>query len=335
MGTIFSHIIIILLTFSCVSPAIKPVSDNTSQTNQAIVSGNQFARDGLLREAVESYKKALAKEPDNQLALRNLGIVFVKAGDFSSAIINLEKSITTYWDNFDANFYLAEAYRATDKFDEAVFRYKSALKIQPNDLRALKSLSWSYYKIRYYQESLSLSQKALQLNPGDEQVPIIVARVLLKLKREPEALAIIRKYKAQVPSSSVPYFQSVEADILYSKGQVPEALTTYKTALKSQPMLAGALLGAGRILLEQGKNAEATDYLERAVRVKPKMYENHYFLGKALEKNSPERAIRHLAHFKKNAATDPEFIEQVQDAKKRISSISSLTSKTKIDDLSE
>lgn len=312
----------------------SPSTDSVdSQLAVYLSSGNQFARDGLLREAMESYRKALAIDSSHSVALRNLGIVYVKAGDFGAAIINLEKCIASFDRNFDANYYLAEAYRATDKYADAIFRYKMALTIQKDDLRALKSLAWSYHKTRFYSEALSVAQKALTISPNDDQIPIIVARVLMKLKRENDALNILRKYSVKAPSSSAPYFQSVEAEILYSKGDSVGAQTVFRAALKSQPMLAGALFGLGKISLEQGKTQEAIDYMERAVRIKPKMFEGHYFLGKALEKTNPQKALRHLNYFRKNSATDPELIDMVSDAKDRILSLAK--TKEKIGEITE
>lgn len=287
-----------------------------------IILGNQYARDGLLREAVDAYKKALQKEPENATAHRNLGIVLVKAGDFPGAIAHLERSMASFEDNYEANYYLGEAYRATDKYGEAIFRYKSALKIQKDEPKALKSLAWSYYKIRYYSEALLMTQKLTAITPNDDQVPIILARIYLKLKREKDALALLHRGAEKAPAASKPYYQSVEAEIQYAMGASSDALATYRQALKTQPMLAGALLGAGRILLETGKTAEAIDHLERAVRVKPKLYEGHYYLGKALEKSNPQRALRFFAFFRKNAATDPELVDLVQDAKKRVAGLS-------------
>lgn len=320
-----------LMFASCATQqtATKSTSENeaTKATSTAILQGNQYARDGLLREAVDAYKAALAKDSSNLTAHRNLGIVLVKAGDFTGAVSHLEKCLAGFSDNFDANFYLAEAYRALDNYGEAIFRYKTALKIQKDEPRALKSLAWSYYKTRYYTEALNISQKMSVTNPNDDQVPIIIARVYLRLKRENEALMTLRKAMAKAAPASIPYYQSVEAEILQAKGASNDALAVYKKALKSQPLLAGALLGTGRILLEQGKTAEATDYLERAVRVKPRLFEGHYYLGKALETSNPQRALRYFAHFRKNASADPELLDLVQDAKKRIGALSSANSK--------
>lgn len=320
------HFFVTILCFgfwlSC-APTQQTNSKEAVQQPSYINQGNQYARDGLLREAVEAYKKALQKEPENATAHRNLGIVLVKAGDFPGAINHLEKSMSSFEDNYDANYYLGEAYRATDKYGEAIFRYKSALKIQKDEPRALKSLAWSYYKIRYYSEALLMSQKLATLTPKDDQVPIILARIYLKLKREKDALALLHKGAERAPAASLPYYQSVEAEVQYAMGATNEALATYRKSLKTQPMLAGALLGVGRILLEQGKIAEAVDHLERAVRVKPKLYESHYYLGKALEASNPQRAMRYYSFFRKNAATDPELVDMVQDAKKRVATLSS------------
>jgi predicted Zn-dependent protease len=85
--------------------------------------------------------------------------------------------------------------------------------------------------------------------------------------------------------------------------------------------MAGALLGTGQALLELGKPKEAAEYLERAVRVKPKLYEGHYWLARSLESTTPGRALKYFNHFRKNGGNDPDFVELIQDAKKRSASL--------------
>lgn len=290
----------------------------TSPNRDSLVSqGNQFARDGLLREAVDAYKKAISKDPKNMVARRNLGIVLLKAGDAKGSISNLEASIQNFEENFDSNFFLAEAYRAEDKYAEAIYRYKRALKISPDESRALKSLAWSYYKIRFYSEAINIAHKLQRKSPGDEQALMILARTQLKLKRENEALATLKRGMERATPMSRPYFESVMAEVYAAQGKNNEALELWRQALKTQPMLAGALLGAGRALLESGQDKQAVEYLERAVRIKPKMSEGHYWLARSLEKNQPDRALKYFNVFRKTAASDPEFVELVQDAKKR------------------
>jgi tetratricopeptide (TPR) repeat protein len=310
-----------IVAISC--QTIQQVSTQKTDAAQEnfVQQGNQFAKDGLLREAVDSYKKALHRDPKNVTATRNLGIVLAKAGDYQGAINNLEKSMPEFENNFDANFFLGESYRATDKYAEAIYRYKKALKLQEDEPRSLKSLAWSYYKIRFYSESLNLCQRLQKKYPRDEQAPIIMARTLLKLKRGNEALAILRKGSKLAGGSSQAYYQSVTAEVLYSQGKTEAALETWKLALKAQPLMAGALLGTGQALLEMGKTKEAAEYLERAVRVKPKLYEGYYWLARSVESTNPARALKIFNHFRKNGSNDPEFVEMIQDAKKRSASL--------------
>src|SRR4051812_20895010 len=80
----------------------------TTEKKNYVATGNQYAKDGLLREASESYKKALAQKSNNQTAHRNLGMVLVKMGDYKGASKHLEKAMGRYEKDFDANYYLGE-----------------------------------------------------------------------------------------------------------------------------------------------------------------------------------------------------------------------------------
>ncbi len=314
------------VTSCATSETIQAPPSNVVVQPNFVSHGNQFAKDGMLREAVEAYTKAIGREPQNLTAFRNLGIVLLKSGDAPSAIINIEKSLKEYEDNFDANFYLAEAYRAEEKNAEAIFRYKKALKISPNDLRALKSLAWSYFKIRFYSEALSTANAVLTVARDDDQAPVIIARTQLKLKRPTEALATLTRVLKGVDKLSEPYIQSVVGEVLMSQGKSAEALETFQRAIKAQPMLASALFGAGQILLANGLQKEATEYLERAVRLRPKMYDAQYWLARSIETSDPKQAIRYFASFRKNSLNDPDFIDLVFDARHRSAA---LTAKAK------
>jgi tetratricopeptide (TPR) repeat protein len=286
-----------------------------------VATGNQYAKDGLLREASEAYKKALAQKPSNPTAHRNLGMVLVKMGDYKGATRHLEKAMKRYEKDFDANFYLGEAYRAQDKYAEAIFRYKKALKIKDGDPRALKPLAWSYFKIRYYSEALVIARNLQKVAADDDQTGIILSRTLLKLKRGNEALAALRSAKRSIERSSRPFYNSVEGDILYDMGNLEAAQKAYRDALKDQPLLAGALLGLGRCSLDKGQEAQAITYMERAVRIRPRLTEAHYLLGKAYEKTDREKSLRYYQVFRKQASTDPEYISYLNDVKQRIAEL--------------
>ena len=283
--------------------------------------GNQYARDGLLREAADVYRNAIKEEPRNVTAHRNLGMVLVKSGNYKAAAQHLEKSMKRYGRDFDANFYLAEAYRAQDQYAEAIFRYKQALTIKPRDVKALKPLAWSYYKTRYYSEAYRTARVLLKITDKDDQSPIIMARTLLKLQRNREALQLIKKNKRRVAKESRPYYDSVEGDVLAALGKTDYAIKAYRSALQHQPLLAGALLGLGRAMLGKGHEKAAVTYMERAVRIRPRLTEAHYLLGQAYEKSDRKKALRYYEHFRRQAAADPEYVGLIGDVKARIAQL--------------
>lgn len=295
----------------------------TSDKKNYVSVGNDYARDGLLREAAESYKKALAARPENATANRNLGLVLVKLGDYKAAVRHLEKAMSRYEGDFDANFYLGEAYRATDKYAEAIFRYKSALRLDNDNPKALKPLAWSYFKIRYYSEALEAGKKLTKVASADDQTAIIVSRTLLKLKRPGEALKTLRLARKSIQKSSIPYYNSVEGDILFEMGKTKSAGKLYRDALREQPLLAGALLGLGRCLLQEGKTDKAITFMERAVRIRPLLTEAHYLLGQAYEKTDRQKSLKYYQHFRRQAAADPEYLALINDVKNRIATLQS------------
>ncbi|MGE0173883.1 MAG: tetratricopeptide repeat protein [Oligoflexales bacterium] len=283
-------------------------------------TANQYAQDGLYREAMASYQKVLTRDPNNFTAHRNLGMVLVKVGHYKKATQHLEKSLAQYNENYEANFYLAESYRAREKYADAIFRYKKSLEAKPNDQKTLKALSWSYYKIRYYTEALRIIKELKGSADEGNEIAIITARILLKINRPEKALAVIHKAEALAKKSELPYLQSVEGDIQRATGDMDKAVEAYTEALKSQPLLAGALLGLGQALLPKDKKNQekALSYMERAIRVKPRYPEALYALGKAYESIDADKSMKYYKMFRKIANADPEFLDEMYVVKSRL-----------------
>ena len=306
-----------------VFPLTFVVACQTTKINQDVLQGNEYAKDGLLREAAESYQKAIKADAAYFPAYRNLGMIYVKMGEYKRATRNLEISMESYENDFDANYYLGEAYRGQDKYAEAIFRYKKSLTIRKDDPRALKPLAWSYFKIRYYSEALVTARKLSVVAKDDDQTSIILARTLLKLKRPREALAVIKKGKSKIKRSSLPYYHSVEGDIQYEMGHTKLAIKNYRAALKVQPLLAGALLGLGKSMLKNNQDPKAITYLERAIRIRPRLTEAYFLLGKVYENKDRQKSLQYYRSFRKQASADPEFLAMMNEVKSRMTKLHS------------
>ncbi len=286
-----------------------------------VVTGNEFAKDGLLKEAVGSYREALRENPHNWTAHRNLGLLLVKTGKYDRAISHLRKSLPRFRRDFDTNFHLGEAYRAKEKYAEAIFRYRFALGIQPDAPEALKSLGWTYYRINLLGEAKQMINRLLTIDRADHHGAIILARIYLKQRDFQKSLTVISNYREVADQNTLPYFYSIEGDVHLEMNKIKSAAGLYLTALKSNPLLPGALLGMGKIFLLRGQNKKAIRYLERAARLRPRQTQVHLMLGKAFEPSDVRLALKHYQIFRRLARSQPESPAQVAAVNDKIAAL--------------
>ncbi|MDO9210656.1 MAG: tetratricopeptide repeat protein, partial [Deltaproteobacteria bacterium] len=110
--------------------------------------GIAYRQRGRISEAIQAYRSALSRDPENPVIMKNLG---------------------------DA-FYLNQEY------SQAVELYQKTLQANPRFQQAHSSLGLAYYQLQRYQESLEEFEIVLQLNPQDEQAKKFREAILKKIK---------------------------------------------------------------------------------------------------------------------------------------------------------
>jgi tetratricopeptide (TPR) repeat protein len=303
-------------TLSCVT--------RTDQDRIEVSEADAYASDGLLKEAAEKYRNIIKKNPKNSWANRNLGLVQLRMKDYRSSIQSLEAVNEKFPNDQDLNFALGEAYRSTEKYPEAIFRYQRVLEFEPRNSRALKGIAWSYYKLRYFPEALANIRlyQPQQGDVDDGQAAIIEARILTRMDRFEDALKLIRQKKQQLDNkANLAFMMSVEGEITALRGDCPSANKIFRDALKRNPLLAGSLFGLGKCLVKNGESELAIDYLERAVRLRPSMIEAYLLLGDAYANKDASRSMTNYRKFRQLAVNDPNWTEQVKSLSARIKNV--------------
>ncbi len=329
-----------LVAISCATTHRSAEPNSASETRGAAAAerkesarlleqGNQYARDGLYREALATFDQFFDKHPEDPSANRTVGIIYVKMGAYKKALQYLDKAFTYFPNNYDLNFYYGEALRMQAHYGDAIYHYKRALEAEPKNVPALKALTWSFYSIRYYVEALRSAKELKKLVPNDFQAAIITARVLNKINLNDKAMAILNRTENTTNADNIPFLNSVKGDILYSMGEKEAAEQAYRKALQDQPLLPGALIGLGKKLLDDRKpetRETAITYLDRAVKIRPNMVEAYYLLGKAYKETNPEKSIAYYRIFSKEAYYDPGFQQELAEIRPQL-----LEAKKKID----
>lgn len=290
-----------------------------------LLQGNDAALNGDYAAAVNHYELALKSVPDSTAAKRNLGIVFVKVGNYKKAKAILAEVISSYPKDLEVYYFLGEALRGLEEFQSAAAQYQRALRINPNDLRVIKALAWTWYKLGLYERSLAIMSPVLQSTPGDLQVRLIVGSTLNKQKRYRNAidtLSVVEKSNFKIQSRDKITAESERALIMTALAEAyagqencSKATLLYGEVLKARPFLSTALTGAAKCDLKQNATTRAVFKLERATKADPDLQEAHFLLGRIFEKTDPTKAIFYYRRFLLLARDNVEFAAEKQVVK--------------------
>jgi len=162
------------------SPAAEAVPHQTGAAGSQSLDaralferGLEAYRDDRDAEAIESFKQAVALDPNFAEAHYRLGLAYnvtkqTEEADkaFEEAARLYEKITRREPKNSDAHFFLGLCYEQIGKYDEAVKALKEAVKNSPqeNDDKYYE-LASAHFKIAQYDESVKALRKTLEINP--------------------------------------------------------------------------------------------------------------------------------------------------------------------------
>jgi len=127
--------------------------------------------------------------------------------------------------------------------------------------------------------------EARELAPRDFRWPYLLARILRT--RDPDR-ALVEIEEAARRSSEYAPILLLKAELLEARGDVENALTSYRQALSLDFGSAAAELGIGRLLLANGDLVESAKHLERAAELAPEAGAVHASLSQLYHRQRHE-----------------------------------------------
>ena len=82
--------------------------------------------------------------------------------------------------NFDLFYYLGEASKNINQYEEAIYYYQNALSYRGNVIEILNSIGTCYLEIQNKGEALEAFEKSLEVNPNQETIKKIVEELKKK-----------------------------------------------------------------------------------------------------------------------------------------------------------
>lgn len=119
------------------------------------------------RDSETLFTHALAVTRNNDVALNNLGIIFLERGQLDDAISKLQSAIDLRSENVPAHDNLAKALLKKGQVAEAMVHYRKILEIEPENVEARNTLGTALIQQGHVREAIEQWEEALTTQPDN------------------------------------------------------------------------------------------------------------------------------------------------------------------------
>jgi tetratricopeptide (TPR) repeat protein len=228
--------------------------------------------------AVRSFRKVTELAGWNADGWVFLAFVYLTKNDFTHSAKILENALKVVPDDFRVNFFLGVSYSRLGRNQDAALVLEHARSINPHDVDAIAQLALVYDTMKKKEESDSLYEEALRLDPKNHLV--------------------LNNYGYSLAERGI---------------QLQRALTMAQEALKAEPDNASYLDTMGWIYYQLGKFSQAETYVEKALSKGEVSSVVHEHLGDIYFRlDKPERALEQWNEALRLDHDNPSLREKIQ-----------------------
>jgi tetratricopeptide (TPR) repeat protein len=216
----------------------RKLQPNDVKTNFSLAEAYVKARQ--MDKAEETYKALAGINPDGATTYYGKIIqMYDEAGQYDKAVESARKVIEINPGSELAVFNLGIMYMKLQKYDDAVKAFRDALAIKPDYASAMYNIGYSYSLAKKWKESIEGFQKYAELTPGDPLGYLNVGVGFMMLKNFEAALEPLRKCIELKPDNAVAYYNL--AIVYLNLKDTYSAKEVYKTLLNLNPEYAAKL----------------------------------------------------------------------------------------------
>jgi Flp pilus assembly protein TadD len=195
----------------------------------------------------------------------------------------LQESMMRHWiekypADFTAHFNLGAVLQSSDRLEDAIIEYQSALKSKPDDPATLNSLGTTFQMMGRFDDAIRQYREALRAKPDYVSAHYNWGNSLLAQEKPTEAITHFQEVLRVNPDDADAHSNLGTAYLLL--GDEVHAAEHYEQAIRLNPDHPLAHSNFGYLLAKQGKFKEAVAQYEQAIRVTPDDPDAHNELGK-------------------------------------------------------
>jgi tetratricopeptide (TPR) repeat protein len=262
--------------------------------------GVVLARLGNFDEAVASYEAALRLNPKLTQVLLNLGILHYRANRYEKAVETLEKFLNASPGNTQASLLLGLSLLEIGRDNDAIKQLEPTLLAAPEDAGALYGLGLAY--LRQNRPELPWAIEKLSALPSGVPASHLLRGQKFLARFEFEK-AIAELNEAQKLNPELPRLYYSQGLCYYKLGRNREAIDAFEKELSRRPQDFTTNYYLALLQESEGNLDAARQRLDAALKVSPEAVETNALLGKILVKQG--RDAEALAPMEKAVAGDP------------------------------
>jgi len=236
----------------------------------------------LATQAIDSYKKALAIEPDSATILERLAEIYAKSQHIRDAVIQAQAALKIDPDNVDAHRLLARIYVRTlgdmsagevqqENLAKATEQFQAILKSEPNDIYSLLWLARLYRFQNQHGEAEKVLRRALTHSPDNGPALEQLSQLLIDQGRSQEAIELLSHAAGD---SASPDIYDLLGDAYSQAKDYAKAEEAYRQAIAGDPDDPGHRHGLAQALMSEGKYAEALEQFNKLTELEPGTSDN-------------------------------------------------------------
>lgn len=257
--------------------------------------------------ATRLYKELLSEDQSNVEYLKQLGSIYVQAGEDEKAIPYYQQIITFYPHYVEAMNSLGAIYRRLKRYEESIEILQRALDEDRQLPTVNYNLGFTYKEMGNYKDAIDSFEKVIHSNPDDVLAYNHLGSIYFAQKDYQKSIASYKR-GLQIDHNH-PILNYNLAHCYEASNNVADAIRCYKLALKTRPGWKDAIKDYTVLLMSVSDNKEAADIIKQGIKLYPNNTEMLILLGDIYLNNYDYSEAEKI--FKKASSLEPENVKSL------------------------
>lgn len=264
-----------------------------TQQNIYLLLGDLYMDARDWSNALRIYSLLIEKVPESYAGYFYLGKIYSLQGDLPRAETAFRKTLEIEPGLEEPWFELIRLYQQQERFDLIETVYQDILKAAPDDIRALMGLGIAYRNQGKNEKAQAIFSFLGMKSTTDPDVFKSILQNYIERKNYADAVLILQGMLTAVPESSEIHYMT---GIAYEgMGDRENAIAQFKQVLPSAKYYPGVVAQVSFWYQEQGKIAEAIDFIQSAIQKVPDNADFRLYLATFYEETGElDKAVESL-----------------------------------------